>query len=92
MFMLRPIPEMGFNVPRASSVRIAFGLSPEISIPRESYTARNAWVWQAQDAARDRCGIVILDGTNQFCDDARCYGTKNARPIYLCRRPAPHKA
>lgn len=83
VFMLRPIPEMGINVPRAASVRIAFGLSPEISIPKESYMARNAWVWKAQDTARDQCGIVILDGTDAFCDDTRCYGTKNARPIYF---------
>lgn len=83
VFMLRPIPEMGFNVPRASSVRVAFGLPPQVSIPKENYMARNAWVWQAQDAARDQCGIVILDGINEFCDDARCYGTKNARPIYF---------
>ena len=83
VFMLRPIPEMGFNVPRASSVRIAFGFSPEVSIAKESYMARNAWVWQAQDTARDQCGIVILDGTDALCDDTRCYGTKNGRPIYF---------
>ena len=83
VFMLRPIPEMGFNVPRASSVRIAFGLPPEVSIPKSSYWARNSWVWKAQDAARDQCGVVILDGTQEFCDDARCYGTKNGRPIYF---------
>jgi hypothetical protein len=74
---------MGFNVPRASSVRIAFGLSPELSIPKESYWARNSWVWKAQDAARDQCGIVILDGTDAFCDDTRCYGSKSGRPIYF---------
>lgn len=83
VFMLRPIPEMGFNVPRASSVRIAFGLSPELSIPKESYWARNSWVWKAQDVARDQCGIVILDGTDAFCDDTRCYGSKSGRPIYF---------
>ena len=83
VFMLRPIPEMGFNAPRATSIRIAFGLSPEVSIPKSSYWARNSWVWKAQDAARDQCGIVILDGTDAFCDDTRCYGTKNGRPIYF---------
>ncbi|MGE0112829.1 acyltransferase family protein [Aquabacterium sp.] len=83
VFMLRPIPEMGLNAPRATSLRIAFGLSPEVSIPKSSYWARNSWVWKAQDAARDQCGIVILDGTDAFCDDTRCYGTKNGRPIYF---------
>ena len=83
VFMLRPTPEMGINIPRASSVRIAFGLPAEISISQKEYKERNAWVWQAQDAARDQCGIVILDGTNEFCDGARCYGSKKGRPIYF---------
>jgi len=82
VYMVRPIPEMGFDVPKTLSRRMAVGLNNDLSIPIADYQKRNAWVWAAQDAARDQCGIQILDPTVYLCRDGRCYGSQNGRPLY----------
>ncbi|MBK7509876.1 MAG: hypothetical protein IPI16_17850 [Comamonadaceae bacterium] len=57
VYMVRPIPEMGFDVPKTLSRRMAFGVNDEVFVLMDAYQKRNAWVWAAQDAARDQCGI-----------------------------------
>lgn len=83
VYMVRPIPEMGFDVPRTLTRRMILGMNDDLSIPIEAYRQRNAWVWAAQDAARDQCGIKILDPTRYLCHDDRCYGSQNGRPLYV---------
>lgn len=83
VYMMRPIPEMGFDVPKTQSRRMVWGMTGDVSISVEDYRRRNDWVWAAQNAARDRCGIKILDPTPYLCRDGRCYGSKNARPLYF---------
>jgi len=82
VYMVRPIPEMGFDVPKTLSRRMVVGFNDDLSIPVEAYRARNDWIWAAQDAARDQCGIKILDPTPYLCRQGRCYGTQNGRPLY----------
>lgn len=83
VYMVRPIPEMGFDVPKTLSRRMIFGKNNDLSIPIEDYRKRNAWVWAAQDAARDQCGIKILDPIPYLCHDGRCYGSLNDMPLYV---------
>ncbi len=83
VYMVRPIPEMGFDVPKTLSRRMSVGLNDDLFIPIEAYQKRNAWVWAAQDAARDQCSIKILDPTRYLCRDGRCYGSKAGRPLYV---------
>ena len=73
---------MGVDVPKTLSRRMNFGMKGEVSISLAEYRRRNAWVWAAQDAARNTCGIRILDPTPYLCDAGRCYGSKNGRPLY----------
>lgn len=82
VYLMRPIPEMGVNIPKTLARRISFGMEGEMSISRAEYRARNDWVWRAQDLARDRCGARILDPTIALCSDDRCYGSKHGRPLY----------
>ena len=83
VFLVRPIPEMGFDVPKTLSRRMVWGKTEDLSISLQDYQARNAWVWAAQDAARDRCGARILDPLPYLCRDGRCYGSKDGRPLYV---------
>jgi hypothetical protein len=39
-------------------------------------------VWAAQDAAAAQCGVKILDPLPYLCQDGRCWGSKDGRPIY----------
>lgn len=82
VYMVRPIPEMGFDVPKTLSRRMAFGATDDLFVTMDAYQKRNAWVWAAQDAARDRCGVKILDPTPYLCRDGRCYGSQHGRPLY----------
>lgn len=82
VYLMRPIPEMGFHVPKTLSRRMVVGLNDDLSIPLEDYHRRNAWVWSAQDAARDQCGIQILDPIPYLCRDGRCYGSVSGHPLY----------
>lgn len=81
-YLVRPIPEMGFDVPKVLARRLAFGYREDVSIARADYFARNRWVWEAQDEAVRQCGVKILDPTEVLCDEERCYGSRNLKPLY----------
>lgn len=83
VYLVRPIPEMGFDVPKTLSRRLALGLREDVSIPIEDYRKRNQWVWAAQDAAAKRCGVRILDPLPYLCDASRCYGSRNLQALYM---------
>jgi len=82
VYLMRPVPEMPFNIPKTLSRRLAAGWIGDVSIPRAAYQARHAWVWAAQDEAARRCGARILDPLPYLCDNERCYGSRNGRPLY----------
>lgn len=82
VYLMRPIPEMGIDVPKSLSRRMALGVQGDIAIPLADYRRRNAWVWAAQDAARDRCGVKILDPLPCLCHDGRCDGSRDGHPLY----------
>jgi peptidoglycan/LPS O-acetylase OafA/YrhL len=82
VFMVRPIPEMTVNVPRSMSRRMAWGLDSEVSIPIEQYRHRNGWLLAAQDEAKERCGVKVLDPLPYLCRDGRCYASKDGRALY----------
>lgn len=82
VYLLRPIPEMRVNVPQRLARKMAFGAGREVTIPIDSYWRRNRWVWDMQDAARDRCGARILDPLPLLCRDGRCFGSQEGRPLY----------
>jgi peptidoglycan/LPS O-acetylase OafA/YrhL len=82
VYMMRPIPEMPVHVPRYVARKMAWGMDASLSVTKAQYMQRNAWVWQAQDEARDRCGIIIIDPTTQLCRNGVCQSTHAGRPLY----------
>ena len=82
LYLMRPIPEMGINVPLAMGRALLLGKSREPSISLEAYHQRNAFVWSVQDQAREQCGAQILDPLPYLCDEQRCYGSRNGKPLY----------
>jgi peptidoglycan/LPS O-acetylase OafA/YrhL len=82
VYLVRPIPEMGVDVPKAMSRALARGEHQDISISLTEYHQRHSIVWAAQDAAREACGVKILDPLPFLCHDGRCFGNKADRPLY----------
>ena len=83
VYFVRPIPEMGINVPKILSRSLMFGNGdPNISTSLTDYHKRHFFIWEAQDQAAKRCGIKILDPLPYLCSNGRCWGSKNGRPLY----------
>ncbi|WP_343596633.1 acyltransferase family protein [Pseudomonas sp.] len=83
VYMVRPIPEMKIDVPKTMVRRSMIpGKEVDVSISFNEYMERNSFVWEAQNIARDRCGIKILDPTPYICTNGRCIGSQGGLPIY----------
>lgn len=81
-FLLRPIPELGEDVPRTMARAVLFGQTRRVSISLADYHARHRVVWEAQDAAQAQCGVQILDPLPYLCSDGRCWGDRDGMPLY----------
>lgn len=82
VYLVRPIPEMRVNVPVSMARAMVLGRQKDVFITRAEYERRQAFIWRAQDAARDRCGAKILDPLPYLCSGSRCYGERHNRPLY----------
>lgn len=83
VWMMRPIPEMMVDVPRVAARRQQFyGGTGDISLSLADYHQRHWLAWQAQDEARTRCGIHLLDPLPYLCDGKHCFGVRDSRSLY----------
>lgn len=82
VYLLRPIPEIGFNVPQRAGRQLAAGVRSEISLPLQDYMQRNAHAWQMQDMAQKACGAHIVDATPVLCPGGACMATRDYLPLY----------
>jgi len=82
VYLMRPIPEMHSHVPRVMGRAAMRGEDERVSISLADYHQRNRLVWEAQDAARDKCSIRILDPLPYLCSGGRCWGDKDGMPLY----------
>lgn len=82
VFLVRPIPEMGVDIPSHMARAALAGDQREIYIPLAAYDQRQAFIWKAQDAAHDQCGVKILNPLPYLCSDGRCFGSKSNHPLY----------
>jgi len=84
VYLVRPLPEMRFNVPDTMARAMLLGhTKKDMSISLLEYHQRHAFVWRAQDAARERCGVKILNPLPHLCPDGRCQGARDGRPVYF---------
>jgi peptidoglycan/LPS O-acetylase OafA/YrhL len=83
VYMMRPIPEMKYNVPATMGRTLILKHEYErVSVSIEEYKKRNAFLLETQDIAAKRCGVKLLDPLPYLCSDGRCWGDTNGLPIY----------
>lgn len=83
VYLVRPIPEMPFDVPKGLARPMLYGSAlPDSSISLAEYHERHAFVWAAQDAVRNHCNVRILDPLPYLCWDGRCHGVKDGHSLY----------
>ncbi len=83
VYLVRPIPNMPFNVPKKLSRRALWGIKEDVSVSLEEYHHQIGYIWDAQNTARDRCGVKILDPIPYLCTNDRCFASRDSRPLYI---------
>ncbi|MEP9349524.1 acyltransferase family protein [Xanthobacter sp. KR7-225] len=83
VYILRPIPEMGLNVPVVMSRSLMLGRQESVSVPFDAYLARNTYILETLDLAAARCGVKILDPAPLICRQGTCRGDVDGVPIYV---------
>lgn len=82
VYMLRPIPEMKYSVPKTLGRALMFGKNEEVSVAFSEYQQRNRTSWETQDLAMQQCGVTLLDPTAYLCSDGKCNGARDGIPLY----------
>ncbi|UCV20463.1 acyltransferase family protein [Ferribacterium limneticum] len=84
VYYMLPIPEFHVNVPNALARNIMRKEpnSPDITITLADYHKRNDFVIGALKEARDICGVRLLDPVPYLCEDDKCFGSRNGRPLF----------
>lgn len=83
VYMMRPIPEMIYNVPTSMARPAMFGKDVAISIPLIDYMNRHSDTIRIQDIIAKKCNVKIIDPLPYLCDEFMCKGTINNLPIYF---------
>lgn len=83
VYLLRPVPEMPVHVPKSVGRAMMRGLAADVSISREQYRQRHAFVWALQDEAASQCGVQLLDPLPYLCDERVCHGSVEGLPRYV---------
>ena len=83
VYLLRPVPEMPVHVPKSVGRAMMRGLAADVSISREQYRQRHAFVWALQDEAASQCGVQLLDPLPYLCDERVCHGSVGGLPRYV---------
>lgn len=82
VYMLRPIPEMKYSVPKTMGRALMFGKIEDVSIPFSEYQQRSRISWETQDLAMQQCGVKLLDPTAYLCSGGTCRGARDGIPLY----------
>jgi|TARA_Y100001968_G_scaffold290008_2_gene293502 peptidoglycan/LPS O-acetylase OafA/YrhL/cob(I)alamin adenosyltransferase len=83
VYLLRPVPEMPVHVPKAVGRATMRGLASDVSLSREQYHERHAFIWAVQDEAASQCGVHVLDPLPYLCDGRFCYGSVEGVSRYV---------
>ena len=83
VYIVRPVPEQGFNVPMSMGRSMMFHVPTRISVSREQYNKRNAFALETLDLAAKECGAKILDPVPFLCEEKTCWGDVGGLPIYF---------
>lgn len=83
VYIVRPVPEMGFNVPSSMGRSMIFDVFTRVSVTIEQYNERNSTSLKTLDLAAEKCGAKILDPVPYLCGKDRCWGDVGGLPVYF---------
>lgn len=83
VYIVRPVPELGLNVPASMGRSMIFNVPTRVSVTLDQYNKRNSSSLKTLDLAAEKCGAKILDPVPYLCDQDSCWGDVNGLPIYF---------
>lgn len=84
VYYVKPIPEFSISIPNVMARNLMrYGTSgPVPTLPLADYYRRHAFVLDALNEARERCGIHLLDPVPYLCPNGLCMSAYRGRPLY----------
>ena len=86
VYLVYPVPEVGWNVPRQSYKRSVRGIHERLTTSYPAYLNRSAPVLAAFDAIGDSAFLTRVKPSELFCNHiqtGRCETQVNGRPLYF---------
>ena len=82
VYIIQPIPELGFNAPQKIIKNYFYGKNEKISISYNSYLNRSGKVREIINKSAHKCKVQVLDPAKTLCKNNECISTYKNRPIY----------
>lgn len=84
VYVLKPIPEAGFDVPKKLARELMLGLPfTSNSISLDNYYKKNAFILKIMQEAKQQCGVVLLDPIPYLCPEGKCLSSEAGKPFYF---------
>lgn len=84
VYVLKPIPTAGANVPKRMALSLVLHGKPEnITNPVSRYHQENDFIIDVMEQAKQQCSIHLLDPAPYFCDNGTCKTAEDGRPLYF---------
>ena len=82
LYIVQPIPELGFNAPGRIIKNDFYGRSEKLSISYDSYLKRAGEIRKIINKSANKCSVQVLDPSKILCKSNECISTYKNRPIY----------
>lgn len=82
LYIIQPIPELGFNAPNRVIKNSFYNKSIKTSISYNSYLNRSGKIREIIKNSANNCNTIILDPSKILCQNNECISTYKNRPIY----------
>ncbi|NTW98371.1 MAG: acyltransferase [Geobacteraceae bacterium] len=82
VYLVAPIPEIGWNVPSVLARNFWTGREMDIRPRKEEYLSRNKFVLTTIQHMREKYGVVVIRPDEILCPDEYCMVVKDGKPLY----------
>ena len=82
IYIIQPIPELGFNAPQKIIKNSFYGENEKTSISYDSYLKRAGEIRKIINKSANKCSVQVLDPSKILCKSNECISTYKNRPIY----------
>ncbi|WP_265733942.1 SGNH hydrolase domain-containing protein, partial [Acinetobacter pittii] len=82
VYIIQPIPELGFNAPKRIIKNRFHNSNKETSISYRDYLIRSEKTRKIINRSAVDCGVTVLDPSKILCKTGKCISEYKGRPIY----------